>query len=173
VTTWNIPPSSHTEHLQSFPTSFLSFVHESSSRMIILDGEADRQAKLDSFSGPTIRHPERASTRSFSPLPDYDTSEAQHRSFTKPPSTHIFDSKFWRAVLYALVVYIILSAVIGIPLVVLVRIHLSFSTSHDVIAPPRNPKARRINGPQGPQAHYGLSTISIRHHLCNFSVLRA
>ncbi|KIK09906.1 hypothetical protein K443DRAFT_671220 [Laccaria amethystina LaAM-08-1] len=87
--------------------------------MIILDGEADRQAKLDSFSGPTIRHPERATTRSFSPLPDYDTSEAQHRSFTKPPSTHIFDSKFWRAALYALVVYIILSAVIGIPLVVL------------------------------------------------------
>lgn len=87
--------------------------------MIILDGETDRQAKLDSFSGPTIRHPERATTRSFSPLPDYDTSEAQHRSFTKSPSTHIFDSKFWRAVLYALVVYIILSAVIGIPLVVL------------------------------------------------------
>lgn len=86
--------------------------------MIILDGEADRQAKLDSFSGSTIRHPERATTRSFSPLPDYDTSEAQHRS-TKPPSTHIFDSKFWRAVLYSLVVYIILSAVIGIPLVVL------------------------------------------------------
>lgn len=86
--------------------------------MIILDGEADRQAKLDSFSGPTIRHPERAATRSFSTLPDYDTSEAQHRSFTKPPPT-IFDSKFWRAALYALVVYIILSAVIGIPLVVL------------------------------------------------------
>lgn len=117
--------------------------------MIILNGEADRQAKLDSFSGPTIRHPERAATRSFSSLPDYDTSEAQHRSCTKPPST-IFDSKFWRAALYALVVYIILSAVIGIPLVVLVRIHLSISASHDVIVTPQKSKDKGDKWPLGP-----------------------
>ncbi|KAF4620425.1 hypothetical protein D9613_000396 [Agrocybe pediades] len=47
--------------------------------MIILDPRDTGQgAKEDRYEGITLRHPQAAFTRSSSPLPDYDASEAQH-----------------------------------------------------------------------------------------------
>lgn len=92
--------------------------------MIILE-EADQQAKLDSsVAGPTLRFPDRAVGRSSSPLPDYETSQAlQHNLTTPRKSLHSkVDARFWRATLYALVIYVALSVVIGVPLLVTVRL---------------------------------------------------
>ncbi|KAH7929862.1 hypothetical protein BV22DRAFT_1029053 [Leucogyrophana mollusca] len=96
--------------------------------MIILDEEDQQKLKDSIVAGPTLRYPERAAgRRPFSPLPDYETSQAlafngfndSLISFHKPPpKRRIIDSKFWRAALSALGVYILLSIVIGIPLVV-------------------------------------------------------
>ncbi|KAK0461283.1 uncharacterized protein EV420DRAFT_1531262 [Desarmillaria tabescens] len=87
--------------------------------MIILE-EADQQAKLDSsVAGPTLRFPDRAVGRSSSPLPDYETSQAQHNLTPTRKSLHSrVDARFWRATLYALVIYVVLSVVIGVPLIV-------------------------------------------------------
>ncbi|KAK0504788.1 hypothetical protein EDD18DRAFT_1126351 [Armillaria luteobubalina] len=88
--------------------------------MIILE-EADQQAKLDSFvAGPTLRFPDRAVGRSSSPLPDYETSQAQQLNLATPrkPLHSKVDARFWRATLYALVIYVALSVVIGVPLIV-------------------------------------------------------
>ncbi|KAG7446301.1 uncharacterized protein BT62DRAFT_110769 [Guyanagaster necrorhizus] len=87
--------------------------------MIILE-EADQQAKLDSsVAGPTLRFPDRAVGRSSSPLPDYETSQAQHTLTTTPKSLHSkVDARFWRATLYALVIYVVLSVAIGVPWIV-------------------------------------------------------
>ncbi|KAF9568062.1 hypothetical protein CPC08DRAFT_625944 [Agrocybe pediades] len=47
--------------------------------MIILDpGDTGQGVKEDRYEGITLRHPQAAFTRSSSPLPDYDASEAQH-----------------------------------------------------------------------------------------------
>ncbi|PPQ77196.1 hypothetical protein CVT25_011042 [Psilocybe cyanescens] len=87
--------------------------------MIILDGEAEQTPKNDNYQGLTLRHPQAAVTRSSSPLPDYDTSEAQHLKISearKPRS--LFDSMVWRGALYAFVIYVFLSLVIVIPVLV-------------------------------------------------------
>ncbi|KAG6378140.1 hypothetical protein JVT61DRAFT_13828 [Boletus reticuloceps] len=77
---------------------------------------------------PTVRYPERAASRHpFSPLPDYETSQAlafrdfnesQVTLYKPPPRRRIFDSRLWRAAISALLVYIFLTLVIGIPIVV-------------------------------------------------------
>ncbi|EIW83129.1 hypothetical protein CONPUDRAFT_121541 [Coniophora puteana RWD-64-598 SS2] len=96
--------------------------------MIVLDEEDQQKLKDSPAQGPTLRYPERAAgRRPFSPLPDYETSQAQaFRRFNeslvslhKPaPKRRFFDSKFWRAALSALIVYIILSIVIAVPVLV-------------------------------------------------------
>jgi hypothetical protein len=97
--------------------------------MIILDAEDQRRSKQDlPVTGLTLRFPEKAVARSDSPLPDYETSEARQKFLLKIVSERkILDARLWRAILYAFVIYVLLSAVIGIPIVLLVRyiLHLA------------------------------------------------
>lgn len=87
--------------------------------MIILD-EGAAPTKDDKFNGLTLRHPQVAYIRSTSPLPDYDTSEAQHREVITPSSKFKVDTKAWKAALYALVMYIFLTLAIAVPIIVVV-----------------------------------------------------
>jgi hypothetical protein len=86
--------------------------------MIILE-EVAEQTKDDKFDGLTLRHPQTAYTRSTSPLPDYETSEAQQREITIPSSIFKLDAKSWRAALFALCVYTLLTLAIAVPIIVL------------------------------------------------------
>lgn len=85
----------------------------------------------DKFNGLTLRHPQAAYTRSTSPaplLPDYDTSEAQHRDVAKLRSSKFeLDAKTWRAVLYALALYIILTVSIAVPIIIVVSPFLQWT----------------------------------------------
>lgn len=88
--------------------------------MIILEEVVER-TKDDKFNGLTLRHPQTAYTRlTASPLPDYETSEAQHREVTIPSSKFKLDAKSWRAALIALCLYIFLTLTIAVPIIVLV-----------------------------------------------------
>ena len=98
--------------------------------MIILEEVADR-IKDDKFNGLTLRHIEPAFqpdyTRSTPSviLPDYATSEAQHRrDVTIPSSKFKLDAKSWRAALIALCVYTFLTLTIAVPIIVLVGLLL-------------------------------------------------
>jgi len=87
--------------------------------MIILDEEPS--SKASRHAGPTLRFPERAAGRSTSALtlPDYETSQAlAHHDVYKNVVKTKADTRFWRAILYALLIYIALSLIIGIPIVV-------------------------------------------------------
>ncbi|KAG2119588.1 uncharacterized protein F5147DRAFT_625170 [Suillus discolor] len=97
--------------------------------MIIQDEDDLLNSKDPPVTTPALRYPERAAgRRPFSPLPDYETSQAlafNHLnndsliSFYKcPPKRRFVDSRSWRAGIAALGMYIILSIVIGIPLIV-------------------------------------------------------
>ncbi|KAE9411252.1 hypothetical protein BT96DRAFT_804006 [Gymnopus androsaceus JB14] len=101
--------------------------------MILLDPEGQQHGKLTSYvAGPTVRLPDRVAGRSSILLPDYETSQAQHNSPSSPDSSptsstvsfrkyslhNTVDSRFWRATLYALAIYIALSVTIGVPLIV-------------------------------------------------------
>lgn len=90
--------------------------------MILFD-DADQLAKLDPIvAGPTLRLPDRAVGRSSSPLPDYETSQAQHERATAVHTPkEKTDKRFWRATLCALCVYVVISAALGIPFIVMVR----------------------------------------------------
>ena len=91
--------------------------------MIILEEVAE--TKEDKFNGPTFRHPQPAYTRSTPSLllPDYATSEAQHRrDVTRPSSKFKLDAKSWRAALIALCVYTFLTLTIAVPIIVLVSL---------------------------------------------------
>jgi hypothetical protein len=90
--------------------------------MIILDAEDQRPSKESlPVTGLTLRFPEKAVARSDSPLPDYETSEARQKYLLKTASERrIFDRRLLRAIFYALLIYLLLSAVIGIPIVLLV-----------------------------------------------------
>jgi hypothetical protein len=94
--------------------------------MIVVDEAREKQ---DSYDGPTIRLPERVlrRRRSLSPLPDYEASEAQYRqavAFEKKKAWH--QTKMWRAALFLLLTYALLTTAIGVPIIVKV----SFSLSH-------------------------------------------
>ena len=92
--------------------------------MIILE-EVTEPTKDDKFNGLTLRHPQIAHTRSFPSLPDYATSEAQHRRVVTIPSSKFkLDAKTWRAALIALCVYIFLTLTIAVPIIVLVSVFL-------------------------------------------------
>jgi hypothetical protein len=102
--------------------------------MIIQDEDDLLKSKDPLVTTPVLRYPERAAgrrRRPFSPLPDYETSQALALndlndslvSFYKPPPKRRFiDSKSWRAGIAALGIYIILSIIIGIPLIIKVSI---------------------------------------------------
>ncbi|KAG6866720.1 hypothetical protein C0991_011379 [Blastosporella zonata] len=98
--------------------------------MIILDAEEQERSKQfhDPFSGGlTLRFPEKAATRSDSPLPDYETSEAHQRLIAKEQlAPRRRDTKLWRAILYAFGIYVVLSIVIAVPIAVVKKIQ-----SHD------------------------------------------
>ncbi|KAF9469906.1 hypothetical protein BDZ94DRAFT_1243520 [Collybia nuda] len=88
--------------------------------MIILDEEDQRRAKQAPYTaGPTLRFPEKAAGRSDSPLPDYETSEARQQLILKHSNQRKIDPKLWRAILYALAIYVTLSVAIGVPIIVL------------------------------------------------------
>ncbi|RDB25483.1 hypothetical protein Hypma_007705 [Hypsizygus marmoreus] len=94
--------------------------------MIILDAEDQLRTKQlrDPFlgGGPTLRFPEKAAARSNSPLPDYETSEAHQKLILKENiQRKRVDPRLWRAILYALAIYVILSAVIGVPIIIVKR----------------------------------------------------
>ena len=87
--------------------------------MIILDDD-DGRTKSDSYEGLTLRHPQRAHTRDgvLADLPDYHTSEAQHR--VKAHTAPWIDRRIWRATLYALGIYVFLTLTIVVPITVIV-----------------------------------------------------
>ena len=99
--------------------------------MIILDAEDQRRSKQDlPVAGLTLRLPEKAVARSDSPLPDYETSEARQKFLLQTTSNRkILDARLWRAILYAFVIYVLLSAVIGVPIVLLVCYFWQFDTA--------------------------------------------
>ncbi|GLB37617.1 putative endoplasmic Reticulum Oxidoreductin 1 (ERO1) [Lyophyllum shimeji] len=88
--------------------------------MSCLDEQEQRRSKQlqDSFSGLTLRYPEKAAVRSESPLPDYETSEARQKLIAKEYSRYKgIDPRLWRAILYAFIIYVVLSLVIGLPII--------------------------------------------------------
>ncbi|KAG0707403.1 hypothetical protein DFH29DRAFT_897246 [Suillus ampliporus] len=94
---------------------------------MIIPDEDDLKSKDPPVATPALRYPERAAgRRPFSPLPDYETSQALALNdfndslitFRKPPPKRRFiDSKSWKAGVTALGIYIVLSIVIGIPII--------------------------------------------------------
>ncbi|KAG5638881.1 hypothetical protein H0H81_009184 [Sphagnurus paluster] len=80
---------------------------------------ADVELSLE-LSGPTLRVPEKAAARSYSPLPDYETSEASQKLITKELTSHKgVDPRLWRAIIYAFAIYVLLSIVIGVPIIIM------------------------------------------------------
>lgn len=123
---------------QYLPTTNLAISTSNDQRliiiMIILEEVAER-TKDDKFNGLTLRHPQPAFQPDFQPaytrstptpsllLPDYATSEAQHRrNVATPFSRFKLDAKSWRAALIALCVYIFLTLTIAVPIIVLVSL---------------------------------------------------
>lgn len=97
--------------------------------MIIQDEDDLLKSKDPPVATPTLRVPERAAgRRPFSPLPDYETSQALALNvlnddslitfYKPPPKRRFIDTRSWRAGIIALGMYIILSIIIGIPLIV-------------------------------------------------------
>lgn len=107
--------------------------------MIISDEDDTQKIKDPPVAVPTVRYPERAAgRRPFSPLPDYETSQAlafrdfnesQVTLYKPPPRRRLFDSRIWRAAITSLVVYIFLTLVIGVPIIIHVRALSSRSIS--------------------------------------------
>ncbi|KAG6920289.1 hypothetical protein DXG01_005058 [Tephrocybe rancida] len=88
---------------------------------VVLDAEEQERSKQfhDHFSGgPTLRFPEKAAARSYSPLPDYETSEAHQKLIKKELPTKRVDPRLWRAVVYAFGIYVALSILIAVPIAV-------------------------------------------------------
>ncbi|KAG2755249.1 hypothetical protein P692DRAFT_20793853 [Suillus brevipes Sb2] len=99
--------------------------------MIIQEEDDLLKSKDPLVTAPVLRYPERAAgrrRRPLSPLPDYETSQAlalndlnndSQITFNKPPpKRRLIDSRSWRAGIAALGIYIILSIIIGIPLII-------------------------------------------------------
>ena len=76
----------------------------------------------DRYDGPTVRLPERAAGRSLDlqSLPDYDTSEQQHKVHQQPLQLKSWrpTQTFWKAAGSALAVYIVLSIAICTPFII-------------------------------------------------------
>lgn len=88
--------------------------------MIVLNDNEEHQ-KQDVCKAPTIRAPERVARRrrSWSPLPDYEASEAQYRqnlALEHKKAWH--QTRVWRAILFVLLAYALLTTVVGVPIIV-------------------------------------------------------
>ncbi len=99
--------------------------------MIVPDDNQDRQ-KQDSYDGQTVRVPERVARRrrSWSPLPDYESSEAQYRhslALDRKKAWH--QTRVWRGILFLLLAYALLTTAIGVPIIVTVNILIYHMTS--------------------------------------------
>jgi hypothetical protein len=137
--------------------------------MIILDEEPS--SKLSSFSsvaGPTLRHPERAAGRSTShlTLPDYETSQAIANNdlvYKKVVKKRI-DARFWWATLYALIIYIVLSLLIGIPIVVT---KLKQRSYRKYSQPPPGPPWQAGIEVSGPNCSMTLDDLNGAPQICN------
>lgn len=91
--------------------------------MILTDEDDPQRIKDPPVSLPTVRYPPRAvGRRPFSALPDYETSQAlaynhlndSQSTLYKPPRRRFLN---WRAALISLAIYIVLTLVIGIPII--------------------------------------------------------
>ena len=93
--------------------------------MIILDDDQDQVPKLPEpiYLVPVNRCSTPTSTSS---LPDYDTSEAQQ---LRKPWLRRPKGRYWKIVVIILIVYTLLTVVIGVPLIVTVRPTSVFSFS--------------------------------------------
>ncbi|KAG8213735.1 hypothetical protein J3R82DRAFT_10440 [Butyriboletus roseoflavus] len=106
--------------------------------MIISDEDDTQKIKDPPVAVPTVRYPDRAATRRpFSPLPDYETSQAlafgglndSQVTLYKPTlRRRIFDSRIWRVAIISLVLYIFLTLAIGVPIIVHVRSSPAFKS---------------------------------------------
>ncbi|EAU91770.2 hypothetical protein CC1G_04538 [Coprinopsis cinerea okayama7 len=109
--------------------------------MILLHAD-DRKSidkGTDIVDGSTIRIPEhalgppRSRNSDVSSLPDYDTSEKEHRTLAQQPDTQAqkqksrfyLNARFWKISSYVMAVYVVLSLAIAIPLV------LKFKRNHE------------------------------------------
>ncbi|KAJ3568857.1 hypothetical protein NP233_g5439 [Leucocoprinus birnbaumii] len=84
---------------------------------------AEDHEKQDLYTGPTLRLPDRVARRrrSFSTLPDYEASQAQYRGTPVPEAKKTrpwHQTKLWRAILFLLLTYTLLTTVIGVPIIV-------------------------------------------------------
>ncbi|KAG9316399.1 hypothetical protein JVU11DRAFT_2432 [Chiua virens] len=95
--------------------------------MIIADEDDPQKIKDPPVATPTVRYPDRAASRPFSTLPDYETSQALALggpndslvTLYKPPRPRrCFDSRFWKTALTTLVVYVFLTLVIAVPIII-------------------------------------------------------
>lgn len=96
----------------------------------VVEAERRKVAALNpaTQNGPTQRHPETLPQQPSSPrLPDYATSQAQAE--VQPKEDDIQKPAKWnekrmgRAIIYALVIYLVLSLSIAVPLFIVVSIH--------------------------------------------------
>lgn len=108
--------------------------------MIILDTEEEQTPKLEPppLTLRTARAPEATHLRPRDRdpiLPDYETSQAQHRLVfddlnlrsLRAKGTRGWNSRMCRATMYAFTIYVALFFVVGVPLMMTVRFSLSFS----------------------------------------------
>jgi len=96
--------------------------------MIIVNEDHEKQ---DSYSGLSIRPPDRVARRrrSLSTLPDYEASEAQYSRRLINKNTKVWhQTKLWRAILFSLLTYALLTIIIGVPIIVKVSTHSGAST---------------------------------------------
>ncbi|KIY44449.1 hypothetical protein FISHEDRAFT_51378, partial [Fistulina hepatica ATCC 64428] len=146
--------------------------------IMIINAE-DQQAKLDLIvAGPTLRFPDRVAGRSsISPLPDYETSQAQHTTGLHPSIPPIAPEddpadpprkpftrrrKFVRAMVYCLAIYVFFSIVLGIPLIIMVRptfnlcIYAVFTPIATAVPPPW---ANTVTSSSSPSSRSGILSV--------------
>ena len=134
-----IPPETGTDSVGLNRLATRTYLYDFTFIMIILD-EEDHQVKFDAIvAGSTVRYPDKVVGRSSTSLPDYEASEAQHRLIIGDPQSlpkkTRRNTRILKATFYALAVYVALSAVIVLPLVLVVA--FPFACCHglsDVLA---------------------------------------
>ncbi|KAJ6499092.1 hypothetical protein C8R45DRAFT_103591 [Mycena sanguinolenta] len=82
---------------------------------MIIDDTEQGSSKLAADQAATLRHPDPVVT---SQQHRNNNSTTSLISFRKPTLPNRFDSRFWRITFFALAVYVLLSVVIGIPVIV-------------------------------------------------------
>jgi hypothetical protein len=101
--------------------------------MIVLDDQDQSTKAYSSVASSARRVPEgtRKSTSTTCSLPDYETSQAYQKPELEKTSTFLciqrVDRKFWRAVLFALIIYIVISLIIGLPFLIIVSTYIFMS----------------------------------------------